>query len=560
MRFSIYYLTLVHLYWASLCVDGHQGSHSNPVCDHNGKTDATAERSEDGYCEVNGSVGTNLLPKHSCLRAAVVEYSRIDGLDCKKTTQANLDAYEEIVQLAKENGAGMILFPEDGILMGTAKGISPCLEEIPDPENLTEEESIPCLKSSSEPVTILKRLSCLARQHGIYLIANYGTKEKKTSGLQNEDDSEYLMLNTDVIFDPTGRFIKRYRKWNPFTETEIFAKAPKLEHTYFDTDYGRFGVFTCFDMIFREPAIELVERYNIDTVLFPTWWFDELPLLTAVQFQDGWSTTNQVNLLGSNILKPSRGSLGSGIFSLNNSVYVAPEDYKSNKQARKTKILLGTIQTRTTGQACEKDFDPKIIETETNINYDNYKNKNYKLHASDVVYVLDEEAEGTKTVCSGQVCCTVEFKLDQSSSDRSLMEGKLVLFARDGPRPGFYEWYEQVCALATLKKPYNPSDDESLKSLEFDGDAAVSFEKLTIKATFNTKYVYPTSAHSLSKLVNRNQRKFMCDQANATSGGDKEATAFDCKLEYLLNDTNPESNRIYSFGLYGRVYERDMKR
>uniref|UniRef100_A0A6G1SN41 Pantetheinase n=1 Tax=Aceria tosichella TaxID=561515 RepID=A0A6G1SN41_9ACAR len=572
MRKFIFFLVIIHLY-ASIGIADH---HSNPTCgDNSDRLDATAGsgKADDGYCDASETIGTNPSPKYNCLRVAVVEYSRIDGADCKKITQANLDAYEEIVRIAQKNGAKMILFPEDGILMGTARGIAPCLEEIPDPDKLTEDFN-PCLQPNrfNQPFPILNKLSCLARDHGLYLIANYGTKEKKTrnasqNGIDDapEEDSskdEYLMLNTDVIFDPTGTLIRRYRKWNPFTETEIFAKAPKLEHVYFDTDYGRFGVFTCFDMIFKEPAVELVERFHIDTALFPTWWFDELPLLTAVQIQDGWSATNQVNLLGSNILKPSRGSLGSSIFSVNNSVYVAPEQYKNNDQVRKTKILLGTIQTRHKGHVCEGGFDPKIVEIDTNINYDKYKNKNYKLHATDVVQVLDEKDEDTKTACSDQVCCTVQFKLDQSNVKGS-MEGKLVLFVRDGPRPGFYQWYEQVCAIATLKEPYKPSDNikESLKNLEFDGDAAVSFERLSIRATFNTRYVYPSCAHNLSKLVNRDQRKFICNQSTKTTTNDDELEPrFDCELEYFVDKTNSESNKIYSFGLYGRVYEKDMKR
>jgi pantetheine hydrolase len=555
MMKSLVYLLLIIYVSTINCVDCQENLHSKQECNQrqHERSDSIVESSqiEDGFCDATGNYSS---VKHSCFRAAVVEYSRIENVDCKLMTQANLDAYEAIAQLAKEDGANVILFPEDGILMGTPKRIFPCLEEIPDPENLKGGYN-PCLESNrfDQEFTILTRLSCIARRYGMFLIANFGTKEKK--------ENEYLMLNTDVVFDPTGAFIRRYRKWNPFTASEIFSKAPKLEHAYFDTDYGRFGVFTCFDMLFREPAIELVERYHIDTALFPTWWFDELPLLTAVQYQDGWSARNKVNLLAANILKPAFGSIGSSIFSANNSVYSTPEQYKSSKQARKTKILLASVPTKNTGQTCDGGFDPKVIAIDANTNYQKYKHKSYKLNASDAVETLGDKTEGTKTVCSGELCCSIEYKFSQVSNANNAKD-KLVLFARDGLRPGFYQWYEQVCALATLKEPYNSSNlvGNPFENLEFDGDATVGFEKLIISATFATKYVYPSCAHNLSKLVNRDQRKLICDETNILSRNSNQdkGPSYDCRLEYIPDEKDPESNQIYSFGFYGRVYERDM--
>lgn len=51
------------------------------------------------------------------------------------------------------------------------------------------------------------------------------------------------------------------------------------EYVRFTTDFGvTFGTFTCFDIIFEEPAIGLVEKYNVTDFVFPTAWFSELPL------------------------------------------------------------------------------------------------------------------------------------------------------------------------------------------------------------------------------------------------------------------------------------------
>jgi hypothetical protein len=50
----------------------------------------------------------------------------------------------------------------------------------------------------------------------------------------------------------------------------------------FQTDFGvEFGMFTCFDIIFYDPAIRLLETGRLKNFVFPTAWVDELPFLTG---------------------------------------------------------------------------------------------------------------------------------------------------------------------------------------------------------------------------------------------------------------------------------------
>ncbi|EDW37910.1 GL21358 [Drosophila persimilis] len=53
---------------------------------------------------------------------------------------------------------------------------------------------------------------------------------------------------------------------------------------------------------------------NITDIIYPTYWFSELPFLTAVQLQEGWAFGNDVNLLAADASHPSGRTTGSGIY------------------------------------------------------------------------------------------------------------------------------------------------------------------------------------------------------------------------------------------------------
>lgn len=54
--------------------------------------------------------------------------------------------------------------------------------------------------------------------------------------------------------------VARYHKQNLYFE-QAFDYPPKPEIITFDTPFaGRFGLITCFDILFEEPAITLVNK------------------------------------------------------------------------------------------------------------------------------------------------------------------------------------------------------------------------------------------------------------------------------------------------------------
>lgn len=79
----------------------------------------------------------------------------------------------------------------------------------------------------------------------------------------------------------TTHSIFRYRKFNLFNEGNVRRPlAPDV--VTFETDFNvTFGIFICFDILFKDPAIMLVDR-GVKHFVFPTMWFSELPFLTGI--------------------------------------------------------------------------------------------------------------------------------------------------------------------------------------------------------------------------------------------------------------------------------------
>lgn len=91
---------------------------------------------------------------------------------------------------------------------------------------------------------------------------------------------------------------------------EQFNVPKEPEIVTFNTSFGNFGIFTCFDILFHDPAVTLVKDFHVDTILFPTAWMNVLPHLSAVEFHSAWAMGMRVNFLASNIHYPSKKMTG----------------------------------------------------------------------------------------------------------------------------------------------------------------------------------------------------------------------------------------------------------
>ncbi|XP_040821487.1 pantetheinase isoform X3 [Ochotona curzoniae] len=123
----------------------------------------------------------------------------------------NLDVMERAIASAAKQGAHIIVTPEDGIYGWNFNRATlyPYLEDIPDPQV----NWIPCNNPNRFGHTpVQERLSCLAKDNFIYVVANMGDK-KRCNGSDPQCPSDgWYQYNTNVVFDSQGKLVARYHK------------------------------------------------------------------------------------------------------------------------------------------------------------------------------------------------------------------------------------------------------------------------------------------------------------------------------------------------------------
>lgn len=207
----------------------------------------------------------------------IVEFTpELPTVNWQLRTVLHFENYTRIVSEAAEQDVDILVFPEY-TLNNVAFPV-----EVPDPF----EKINPWL----EPETfnhLLVDLSCLAMENEIYLTINLNEREDCTEESQDaKNDTRacsslgYMRFNTNVIFDRGGTVVGHYRKFNLFREggvnTTLFA-----ELSTFETDFGvTFGNIVCFDVLFFEPAMQLVQM-GVKNFIFPSMWTSEFPFLTC---------------------------------------------------------------------------------------------------------------------------------------------------------------------------------------------------------------------------------------------------------------------------------------
>lgn len=274
--------------------------------------------------------------------AAIVEFRpnfTLDILHIPTPQQAlevmmyNLHGFDRYVEDGKKSGADIIVFPEDGLygfVVPSREAMFSYLEEIPDPQ---VQIYTPCDDTSFSNRPVLTYLSCLAQKNNIVVVANMGDKQKCNSSLTPTNfatDSQcppsgWYQYNTDVVFDWDGSLLAKYHKTHLYgDESRIFDTPHPTPHVTFNTSFGvTFGIFTCYDILYCDPPLELLNK-GIRNFIFPTAWGNSYPFYTSVAFQQAWSWRTESNFLAANQHFPSKTSFpvdirfyltGSGIYS-----------------------------------------------------------------------------------------------------------------------------------------------------------------------------------------------------------------------------------------------------
>ncbi|XP_018861425.1 pantetheinase [Parus major] len=121
------------------------------------------------------------------------------------------------------------------------------------------------------PAPVQERLSCMARNNSIYVVANIGDKKPCDSSDPGCPRDGRYQYNTDVVFDTQGKLVARYHKYNLFQGESQFNYPKEPEAVIFETPFGKFGIFTCFDILLSTgsgiyaPAGARTYSYNMKT-------------------------------------------------------------------------------------------------------------------------------------------------------------------------------------------------------------------------------------------------------------------------------------------------------
>ncbi|XP_011189686.1 vanin-like protein 1 [Zeugodacus cucurbitae] len=246
------------------------------------------------------------LPTDPTYQAGVVEFMPGVGKGKAKVHEA-LKRMKEVIESNGTRDLDILVFPEFVLNDYTFRTF------VPDPTL----QIAPCEIPNYD--YFLTELSCAARARQLYLVVNLLEKvfcANDTTTVGRCDTSGLNTYNTNVVFDRHGRVVSRYRKTHLYRyEWYDVNVLPQAELATFTTDFGvTFGHFICFDMLYWDPAEVLIKERGITDIIYPTYWFNELPFLTAVQLQEGWAFANDVNLLAADASKPSGQNSGSGIY------------------------------------------------------------------------------------------------------------------------------------------------------------------------------------------------------------------------------------------------------
>ena len=274
----------------------------------------------------------------------------------------------------------------------------------------------------------------MARDNCLYIVANLGDFQPCDSSDPSCPDDGHYQFNTLVVYNSSGHLVAKYHKINLFYEFH-YDIPPIPKSVSFNTPFGKFGAMVCFDILFKNPAIELLKSHEVRNIVFPTAWMDALPILAAIQFHSAFAAGNNVNFLAANIQIPDRRFHGSGIYS--------PSGYLNftYRHERSGKLLIA---------------DVPIILNYTRASLQNegaHRKSNQVLNSYDDVFqspVFNDiynfrpivMESGQSTVCHGNLCCTLTYEQEHTGTTETFAFG-----AFDGLHTYEGKYYIQVCIL-----------------------------------------------------------------------------------------------------------------
>ncbi|XP_035903182.1 vanin-like protein 1 isoform X1 [Anopheles stephensi] len=467
--------------------------------------------------------------------AGVVEFSsnRVEGESVETSTANRLAQYLTIIDSGEANVTDVIVFPEGTLnRYDTASFVPHPLDQIVPCNNLTYER-------------VVRDISCAARNRKKYVVINLTEKAKCPEGLDNRPCSAdgLYHFNTNVAFDREGMVVSRYRKFNLFGEKGINTTSyPEI--VSFETDFGvRFGHFICFDLMFNEPALELV-RLNVTDFIFPTMWFSELPFLTASQIQQGWAFSNNVNLLAAGASFPGVGSTGTGVYSGRRGEILTVMNHEPQ-----TKLYVAQVpKMNFPNAAFNKIPQPKGTPAQMaklflkRDQIDRYTTKDLPMTSN---------AQLEESVCYETHCCnfTLNYSVKSNLQNTQYYRYKLAAYDADRTFDGFADGQITTCAIFACSSTNYSDCSRRFEANQAYDDQAVTFNSITIVAKFadnSDTFVLPNNVDTSIVPFDVSDTEYNVVPSVGDATPHKIVT-------YKLNRPHAD---LYTFAIWARKFER----
>lgn len=497
------------------------------------------------------AVGDELQSGPSYYTAALFEHARLGNFTGdlpRDIVQMNLDMYKRAAEVAASKGADILVFPEYGIFPPYQRNrLKDVLEQVPDPRKVSSNPCEQAEEFSTRP--ILYTLSCMAKKHNIVVVADTGDIQPCNSlNDSNCPDDGVYHYNTLVAFNRNGTLISRYHKVHLFYEFGMDVPR-EPQNSIFETDFGSFGMFVCFDIIF-EDIVKAAEK--VDNIILSTMWIDPMPLMNAVQFWEAWAFGNKVTYLASNINLPDLSAVGSGVFSGNLGAikYTYNPDGLSKlivTRVPRSKHETGpfpnpdssiTVITQSGTEVYNEDEDGKDVPVNCSAKIlgEPVSLTDYRCLQENLVnYTLVKltKLSDTLEACSNGMCCSLSYSASSmyESYFLGVYNGTYNMFNR-------YFWCEENCMIVRCDA------FEGKECVTFPMRSNTVFNKVELKANFTTEYVYPSLLKSSMRLALKE------DWSHALHKDDDSING-ELKFESLSLDP------FLVAGLNGRCYERD---
>lgn len=235
---------------------------------------------------------------------AVAEHDLYMGLDSdtpKELLTKNIEIYQDLASIASSHYANILVFPEFGLTAVRNDNRTSLYDFAENFGEVVDGTVVPCTDPvyQSEDHFILRSISCMSMKNKLAVLVNTIESVPCTAVTDDRcpDDKQYL-FNTDIVLDEKGSFVAKYHKsheWPGLKPPYDQPEEPSVV-TYKSSWGVEYGIFTCFDIMFQDPAVTMVKS-GIEHFLYPVMQGEigEKTLITS------FSKRHEVTMLSANL-------------------------------------------------------------------------------------------------------------------------------------------------------------------------------------------------------------------------------------------------------------------